>query len=283
MSTFTKLREGTFSATERRIADYILKNAERMNEITISTVAEECNTSKSMVVQLCKAAGFSGYKDLCSQLLVEQALSGQRNSMENYEDIHPGCSVKQIAQITIRGEIRSLEDTAELIDYDALEEAVSLLRNADRIVLFGVGNSAVIALDMHYKLSRIGLPSRFSSDLHLQLMEIAPMTENSVAVVISFNGRTRDMIEACELSRERGAKILSLTRHGRNPISEMSDVALHVASNESLQRAGAMSSRMSTMSMVDVLFTCLSSQMADEIAPLLHRSTAIAKRRRKTS
>ena len=39
MSTFTKLREGTFSATERRIADYILKNAERMSEITISTVA----------------------------------------------------------------------------------------------------------------------------------------------------------------------------------------------------------------------------------------------------
>ena len=281
MSTFTKLREGTFSVTERRIADYILKNAERMSEITISTVADECRTSKSMVVQLCKTAGFSGYKDLCSQLLVEQALSGQRSGMEMYEDIHPGCSVKQIAQITIRGEIRSLEDTAELIDYGALEEAVQLLKKADRIVLFGVGNSAVIALDMHYKLSRIGLPSRFSSDLHLQLMEIASMAENSVAVVISFNGRTRDMIEACELAHERGSRIISLTRHGRNPISEMSDVALHVASNESMQRVGAMSSRMSSMIMVDVLFTCLSSQMADEIAPVLSRSAAIAKRRRK--
>ncbi len=281
MSTFTKLREGTFSATERRIADYILKNAERMSEITISTVAEDCNTSKSMVVQLCKTAGFSGYKDLCSQLLVEQALSGQRSEMEMYEDIHPDCSIKQIAQITIRGEIRSLEDTAELIDYDALEEAVTLLRNADRIVLFGVGNSAVIALDMHYKLSRIGLHSRFSSDLHMQLMEIAAMTDKSVAMVFSFTGRTRDMIEACEMCRERRSKIISITRHGRNPIGELSNVSLRVASNESLQRVTAMSSRLSTMSLMDVLFTCLSSQIADDISPMIRRSAAIAKKRRK--
>ncbi len=281
MSTFTKLREGTFSATERRIADFILKNAEHMSEITISTVAEECGTSKSMVVQLCKTAGFSGYKDLCSQLLVEQALSGQRGEMEMYEDIHPGCSIKQIAQITIRGEIRSLEDTAELIDYNELEKAVDLLRTADRIVLFGVGNSAVIALDMHYKLSRIGLNSRFSSDLHQQLLEIAAMTDKSVALVFSFTGRTRDMIEACELCRESGSQIISITRHGRNPVSELSDVTLHAASNETLKRVTAMSSRLSTMSMMDILFTCLTSRMADEIAPMLRRSTTIAKKRRK--
>ena len=283
MSTFTRLREGTFSATERRIADYILKNAEHMSETTISTVAEECHTSKSMVVQLCKTAGFTGYKDLCSQLLVEQALSGQRGEMEMYEDIHPGLSIKEIAQITIRGEIRSLEDTTELIDYDALEKAVSLLKTADCIYLFGVGNSAIIALDMHYKLSRIGLHSRFAQDVHVQLMETAAMTDKSVALVFSFNGRTRDMIEACELCRDRGARIVSITRHGRNPISDLSDVALHVASNESLQRAAAMSSRLSTMSMVDVLFTCLCSQIADSIAPLIRRSAAIAKKRRKSS
>jgi len=89
------------------------------------------------------------------------------------------------------------------------------------------------------------------------------------------------MLEACELCHERGASIVSITRHGRNPISEISDVSLFVASNESLQRVAAMSSRMSTMSMVDVLFTCLCSKMADELSPILKRSAAIAKRRRK--
>ena len=70
---------GCFSATERRIADYILQNADCIQDMTISTVAKDCNTSKSMVVQLCKTLGFKGYKELLSQLLVEQAL-GRRQA-----------------------------------------------------------------------------------------------------------------------------------------------------------------------------------------------------------
>lgn len=125
MSAFTKLRESDFSATEKRIADYILKNAHKLPEITISTVAKDCDTSKSMVVQLCKTAGFKGYKDLCSQLLVEQALSDQKGQEAmDYDEIHPGCTMAQICQITLREEMRSLQDTAELMDASAIEKAV---------------------------------------------------------------------------------------------------------------------------------------------------------------
>ena len=134
MSAFTKLRESDFSATEKRIADYILKNAHKLPEITISTVAKDCDTSKSMVVQLCKTAGFKGYKDLCSQLLVEQALSDQKGQEAmDYDEIHPGCTMAQICQITLREEMRSLQDTAELMDASAIEKAVKLLMKADKI------------------------------------------------------------------------------------------------------------------------------------------------------
>ena len=221
MSAFTKLRESDFSATEKRIADYILKNAHKLPEITISTVAKDCDTSKSMVVQLCKTAGFKGYKDLCSQLLVEQALSDQKGQEAmDYDEIHPGCTMAQICQITLREEMRSLLDSASL-------------------------------------------------------------TPKSVALVFSFNGRTKDMIEACELSKEMGAKVISVTRFGNNPIAELSDVPLYVASNESLRRVTTMSSRLSTLVMVDVLFTCLANSMGDKVAPLIERNTMIANRRRK--
>ena len=80
MSTLTRLRELHFSTTEKRIADFILKNADELPGLTISEVAQACDTSKSMVVQLCKTAGFKGYKDLCSQLLVRKALNEQRGN-----------------------------------------------------------------------------------------------------------------------------------------------------------------------------------------------------------
>ena len=188
MSAFTKLRESDFSATEKRIADYILKNAHKLPEITISTVAKDCDTSKSMVVQLCKTAGFKGYKDLCSQLLVEQALSDQKGQEAmDYDEIHPGCTMAQICQITLREEMRSLQDTAELMDASAIEKAVKLLMKADKIQLYGVGSSAVAALDMYNKLCRVGLNARFSQDVHCQLLDSASLTPKSVALVFSFN------------------------------------------------------------------------------------------------
>lgn len=282
MSVFTKLRESDFSATEKRIADYILKNAHKLPRVTISTVARDCDTSKSMVVQLCKTAGFKGYKDLCSQLLVEQALNGQkRKAALDCDEIHPGCTMDQICQITLREEMRSVQDTAELIDPAAVEKAVKLLLKADRIQLYGVGSSAVAALDMYNKLCRVGLNARFSQDVHCQLLDSASLTPRSVVLVFSFNGRTRDMIEACELSREMGAKVISVTRFGSSPIAELSDVPLYVASNESLKRVTTMSSRLSTLVMVDVIFTCLANSMSGRISALIQRNNMIANRRRK--
>lgn len=282
MSTLTRLRELHFSVTEKRIADFIVRNADELPSLTISAVAQACGTSKSMVVQLCKAAGFKGYKDLCSQLLVQKALDEQRGEEpELYEDLHPGATSGQIAQAVIRQEVLSLQATLDLVEPEALDRAVEIIRHADRILMLGVGGSAMAAMDMHNKLSRIGLNSRFNQDVHCQLLETSGLTEKSVAIAVSFSGRTKDLIEACELSREMGAKVISITRPGKNPIADLSDVNLPAASDEGLRRVTTMSSRISTMSMVDVLFACLASSMSEEITRQVQRNTTIANRRRK--
>lgn len=282
MSTLTRLRELHFSVTEKRIADFIVRNADELPSLTISAVAQACGTSKSMVVQLCKAAGFKGYKDLCSQLLVQKALDEQRGEEpELYEDLHPGATSGQIAQAVIRQEVLSLQATLDLVEPEALDRAVEIIRHADRILMLGVGGSAIAAMDMHNKLSRIGLNSRFNQDVHCQLLETSGLTEKSVAIAVSFSGRTKDLIEACELSREMGAKVISITRPGKNPIADLSDVNLPAASDEGLRRVTTMSSRISTMGMVDVLFACLASSMSEEITRQVQRNTTIANRRRK--
>lgn len=282
MNTLTKLRSMSFSNTEQRIADFIIKNADQLSQYTISAIAESCQTSKSMVVQLCKVAGFKGYKELCSQLLVEQALGRKQDSPEqSYDDIHPGYTPAQIAQVIIHQEILCLQDTMDLIDPAALQQAVQLIRSADRILLCGVGESGLAAKDLDHKLARIGLNSRFSPDVHCQLLETSSLTPKSVVVVFSFSGRTRDMIEVCELAHEMDAKVISITSLGQNPVNELADVKLAVASTEGVNRVTAMSSRMSTMSLVDVLFACLISDVDKRTTEQIDRNTRIANRRRK--
>ncbi|MEG0050369.1 MAG: MurR/RpiR family transcriptional regulator [Clostridia bacterium] len=283
MSAFTILKESMFgmSPTETRIAQYMLTNSEQLPQTTISTIAQQCQTSKSMVVQVCKKASFKGYKDMCSQLCVEHALHEQQQSEPDYQDLHPGCTVAQLCQLTIREEIRSIEDTGAIFEPEAMEDAVKALTTADKIVLFGVGSSAVVALDANNKFWRIGLNVRFSQDTHCQMLEIATMDEHSVALIFSYSGCTKDMLDACRLSRECGAKVISMTRYGHNPLSDNADIRLFVASNESLQRTTAMSSRLTMLTMVDVLFACISGRMYDEIQTVLSRAATIAAERKK--
>lgn len=277
MNTLTHLRESMrdFSATEQRIAGYILDHAEQMTDTSISTVASECQTSKSMVVQMCKKAGYKGYKDLCNRLSVELALSTRQEATSEYEDIHPGCPVEQICNITMRQEIRSLHNTLNLLVPERMEAAADALLAARRIHLFGVGNSAVVALDMHNKLERIGLDAHFSQDTHCQLTAASTLTDEDCAMIFSFSGTTRDMINAMGHALESGTTVISVTRYGHSPISDGADIALYVASNESLVRSAAMSSRLAMLSMVDMLFTCVASKCHDQIIGLLKRTAEI--------
>ncbi len=282
MNTLTRLREtmDAFSATEQRIAHYVIDHIQTLTDSTISEVALGCHTSKSMVVQLCKKAGFKGFKDLCNTLCVEQALL-QREDVGVYEDIHPDCTVEQICRITVQQEMRSIEDTFELIDPVQMERAVNAILKARRIHLFGVGNSGVVAQDMHNKLLRIGMNAHFVPDTHCQLMFTALLGEDDCAIVFSYNGQTRDIIEAVNYAKSYGATVISITRFGHNATSAASDIKLHVASNESLRRSGAMASRLSMLTMVDILFTCVASKQHKGIVELLERTNDIANQQRK--
>lgn len=277
MSTLTRLRESMvgFSATEQRIATYILDHYARLADISISTVAEACQTSKSMVVRLCKKSGYKGFKDLCNRLAVEMALSHRDEMPTEYEDIHPGCSAEQICSITMREEIRSLQNTLNLLDPKGMDNAVDAILSARRIRLFGVGNSAVVALDLHNKLQRIGMDSHFSLDTHCQLTAAATLTDEDCAVIFSYDGTTKDMIDAARYAADSGATVIAVTRYGGNPISEKADIALFVAANESLARSAAMASRLAMLSMVDMLFSCVASRCHDDILGLLKRTASI--------
>lgn len=282
MNTLTKLHEllPDFSATERRVAEYIIENSSTLPDTSISEVAQKCGTSKSMVVQLCKKAGCTGFKGLCSSLRVEQALKEKESEQALYTDLHAGCTAKHILQVTVEEELRSIRDTAALVDVSALEKATDALLSARRIQLFGAGSSAVVALDMVNKLERVGLNAHFSQELHSQLISCASVTRNDAALIFSYTGETKDMLSAVKHLKECGATVIAVTRYGRSRLSEAADICLCVAGNESLRRTAAMTSRLSMLTMTDVLFTCVTSRMDGSLPQILERAARIAEERR---
>lgn len=95
------------------------------------------------------------------------------------------------------------------------------------------------------------------------------MTPRDVGIVISYSGQTHEMIECAKAMKESGANTISITRYAANPIKALCDYNLYVAANEALFRSGAMSSRMSQLNIIDILYTAYTNRQYDESLELL--------------
>ena len=282
MSSMTYLKEmmPTLSPVEQRIAAYFLAHEEALVTTPILTVAQACDTSKSAVVRLCKRVGYNGYKDFLTSLSAELAVLSHMGTAD-YSDIYPDSSVKSICTIVTQHACHALDNTLRLMDMEAMERAVTVLTSAQRIDLYGLANSGIIAQDAELKFQRIGYNAHCALDGHRQAICAATLAPEDAVMLFSYYGETRDLLEVLDIAKERGATTIAVTRVGKNSLSSRADIVLSVASMEKLSRSGAMTSRLVMLNMVDMLFTCISSRAYEQLRPTLERTAkAIQAKRR---
>lgn len=242
------------SATEKNVIVFFLEKTEEAGELSIHEIAEKTYSSPSTVIRLCKKVGFNGYKDFRKSLLYETAVR-KESTMKHMEEIRQEDSLEEIVnKVTVKN-IMSLENTQKLIDLDVLRKSVDLLFNAENIYLFGLGASLVVAQDAYLKFLRICKPCFIGSDLHAQYLQAMNARKGSVAIILSYSGRTQEMIHCAEELNKNGVPIILITKFGSSPLAKMADCNLCVAATEYIVRSGAMSSRISQLNMIDILYT----------------------------
>ncbi len=268
----------TLRPSERKVAEYILDFSAETVEMSIGELAERSGSSVSAVVRLCKTIGYSGYREFLRQLAADVGAQKAENNI--YTDIRAGDDLKLIIENVSHNNKKSIEDSLLVISYEAVEKAVDALRKARRVDFYGVGASGVVAFDAMQKFTRIGKFAAAYADPHLQVMAASTLSSQDVAVVISYSGETKDIIESMKIAKQSGATVISLTKYGRNPLNEGADIALMISSTETSMRIGAMGSRIAQLNVIDILYTGVASLEYDNIKDFInrtHRVTAIKK------
>lgn len=255
-SVLVRLREyrNKASATENTIIQFVLDHPKATSRMTVYELAEKTFASPASIIRLCKKNGFKGYRDFVNTLIYEMAIRENSQSAEK-EEITKFDRIEEIIdKITYRN-IVSLEDTRSILDHEVIAECIKLLQTCQTVNLFGIGSSLLVAKDAQLKFTRLNKRCFVSDDWHLQLLTARQMTPNDLGIVISYSGETAEMLECAKAMKERGAKIITITRYGNSPIAAMGDYAIYVAANEGLYRSGAMSSRISQLNVIDILYT----------------------------
>lgn len=256
-------RSQSFSNTEREIAESILANPQLVVDMSVHELAKHTFSSASTIVRLCAHTGYSGYKEFRKAVTYELAQRQQSKKSEQKEIVRSDSMAAIIDKITYLN-IISLEETKELLDVQVLTECVAMLKRAKVIYLFGLGASLCAAKDAYLKFLRLNKLCIINEDWHSQLLQARNATPEDLALIISYSGATVEIIECMKALKENGTPTIAITRCVQSPVSEMADQKLYTAANESLFRSGAMSSRMSQLNIVDILYTALANEQYEQ-------------------
>lgn len=260
-SALLRLRECSerFSSTERGVAERILAEPQLVVDLSVHELAQRTFSSPSTIVRMCNHTGFTGYKEFRRAVTYELAQREQTRRNDQRE-IRRSDSLEQIIDKITYANILSLEETRDLMDVAVLRDSVALLRKAQVIYLFGLGASLCAAQDAYLKFLRLNKLSIINEDWHSQLVQSYNATAQDAALVFSYSGVTAEVIACMKNLKKNGTPIIAITRCVQSPVYELADYRLYTAANESLFRSGAMSSRMSQLNVVDILFTAFANE-----------------------
>lgn len=248
---YIKQNFDSFTDREKSIAEYLLSNKKSIISMSAKEIGDITNTSAPTVVRFSKKIGFDSLNEMKLQL----SINLQSDDNSDFEYLHSDLSTKNI----IRGVKSSIDSimnqTIGVLKEEELEKAIELLNKAKNVYIFSVGSSSLVGMDFYYKLSRINVRCIAHSDTHLQMTASALMEEGDVAIAISYSGETKEVLKCAYNAKNYGIPVISITRASiNNTLADMSDIVLRVPFVEKSLREGAMSSRISQLAVIDMLF-----------------------------
>ncbi|MFC3094046.1 MurR/RpiR family transcriptional regulator [Alteromonas sediminis] len=257
MSTFTKIRaiKNSLSASELKLANFTLSSANALRELSSQELAKVVGVSQSSVVKFAQKLGYKGYPAF--KLGVIDALNGEASDNKLTGKITLSDDLNQIADKLLSSKHAVLNETKHLNDPQPISKAVEIIKSARRILICGLGGSALVGKDFSYKLQKLGLFAIEEPDGHAQLAIASTFGKGDLVFAISESGSTKEVVRVVNQAKENGSQVISLTRFGSTPISDLADVKLFSVAEEEATRLSSILARTAQEFIIDMVFIAI--------------------------
>ncbi|MGM0701053.1 MAG: MurR/RpiR family transcriptional regulator [Pseudomonadota bacterium] len=236
--------------SERKVADVILADPARATGLSIASLAQAASVSEPTVNRFCRSFDAKGYPDF--KIKLAQSLAGGTPYVS--QAVEPSDAAAAYTGKIFGATIAALDQAHREIDPAKIERMVDYLTQAKQIHFFGLGASGAVAQDAQHKFFRFNLPVTSYVDVLMQRMIAAACHTGDVVVVISWTGRTRELVDIARLARESGAVVLGITAPG-SPLARECTETLDIPTPEDTDYYMPMTSRMIQLTLIDVLAT----------------------------
>jgi len=259
----------SLAPAEQRVGKLCLADPRAFAKLPVTELADRAHVSKPTVVRFCRSVGYDGLSDFKLKLAgsVSEGVPFIHRSVD-VDDKTNDIMVKVIDN-TVAAFLKYRNDASTPTIEKTVTTLVEAYKQGKRIEFFGVGNSGVVAQDAQHKFFRLGINTIAYSDGHMQVMSASLLGPGDCVVVISNSGRTRDLMDACDIARKNGATTIVITASG-SPLAAAGHIHLVADHPEGYDRYSPMVSRLLHLMIIDILATCVALRIGGEkLQPLL--------------
>jgi len=233
---------------EKKVARVVLASPYKILRKSIGLLANEAGVSEPTVMRFCRALNCGGFQDFKLQLAQDLATGAHFSETRlSIDESAPDL----IAKVIDSG-IASLIKVRDSLPPDAVQSAIELLASADRIEIYGLGGSGIVAQDAQHKFFRLGVPVVAYSDPSVHSVSASLLSPGCVIVAISQSGATQDIIASAELGLAAGAELVAITA-ADSALARLASVCLPMNSLEDEDFYAPLKSRMAHLAIIDVL------------------------------
>ncbi len=204
--------EQMFSA-ERKVAQFILDESEKAVMMNVSEIANASDVSDATVVRMCKHIGYSGYYQMKIHLSHELG----RNFLHEKQRNGKPKTVKDMLEM----QASSLLDIAKTLELKTLLSIAELIQQSTAVHVVAVGHTAPVAMDLGFRLARMGKPTTYFMIPEHFLSAINNAREGELVIAISRSGSSRQVLQAAELALDKGLKVIVITARENSPLSKL--------------------------------------------------------------
>jgi len=273
-----KTRYPMLAQSERKLADFLLADPERVRHLSSQQLAEEAGVSQSSVVKFSQKMGFKGFPAM--KLAISEALASGQNphSVLVHNQILGDDPLRMVGEKLIKENIAAMHASLDVNTEEKLLASITLLRNARRVLLVGIGASGLVAKNFSWKLMKIGINAVAEQDMHALLATVQAMSSDDILLAISYSGERREINLAADEALSVGAKVLTITGFTPNALQQRATLCLYTIAEEQATRSAAISSTSAQMMLTDLLFMALVQHDLENAPSRIRHSEALVKR-----
>jgi len=245
----------TFTKSERTVADFVLNHGDELTKMKLSALAKRLDVGEATIVRFCRKIDLKGYQELKFYL-----------SFEGFEQA--GGEGKGERVELKRGIVDNIEMTDAMAEQSTIDAVVDAVHEAESVLLYGAGTSALAATMGEIQLFRSGKRARSATDAHAQMMQSSRSDSATLVMAISVSGETRDLIESVVSAKRNGARIVSITGYAQSTLAQISDYVLVSYGKTIYSNQGTFSMVVSQMYLLDLITSRYVTTHSEDVAPI---------------